>query len=1166
MTQFATTNLDAPPVEACSGKPDPGVFERNLAALERASRETVEKLRRTPARIDVQFHAADDGALSASIGVDASSRQLASRRRPLDEARKLIEPIDLAHAAVFVLAGFGVGHHAAELARKVGRSGVLVIFEPDVALLRAVLERVDHSAWINETNVCILTEPENATAMSEVLRGVEGFVGMGVRLIEHPASTQRMGAHTSAFFQRFTSVVEAVKLTVVTTLVQVRVTMRNLFQNLETYGRAPGVGDLHGVCAGKPAIVVSAGPSLKRNIDLLTDPAVRDRFVIVAVQTVLRPLLAKGIKPHFVTALDYSEISRRFYEGLIASDVEGITLVVEPKVNPAVLDAWPKGAAVRCIGDRTLDLLLGRDLKDREARREYVKPGATVAHLAYSLARHLGCDPVVLIGQDLGFTDGQYYAAGAAIHDVWACELNEFNTLEMLEFQRIARMGAHLRTATDILGRPIHTDEQMLTYLRQFEQEFKLDEQRGLRTIDATEGGVRKEHTAISTLAAVLAERTRADPHGIAAIAGASRRTAAPLSVASLEDRLIAAQRQTARVGEISKAVSTMLTELIEHHEDQERVNRLIGRIDDKTREVVALDPAFTLVQLLGQSMVFNRVKADRLIGIDDSLSPMERQKRQAERDLANVRATARTARELGTLLTDALQALRTGVRQSHDIPAEQLLEREAHEDARGAGALKGDGATSNATVVAIIPVDLHRSGLNTPRRLDRPCAGAPSVLSATVRRLRRCDRVRQIALLTDDPDACRALLDDDDLRGSTQVIFVRVPAGQVHTRRAGVASARLLARPCWRGGIANLTCYDELFEPVVLAQALDHLKADGALLVGPDWCVVDPALCDEVVDRFIEDPIRHRLTVTQAAPGLCGCVIASSLVREIAASGSRGRAAASIGGLLGYSPRAPIMDLLGTRVCVNVEPVVRDAGVRFIADFDAACDALSGAGPSGTAAAIVQACGAGLEAIGAEELVIDLDPLCADASAVARQVSTFIVQRADGVVTLRARSVNASAALACIRAACDAGAAGVHARIPESRIGGDPRAWLESGASVISVDVDPIRLAAGEFAPALETLVALRAAACASGGSAGAAGGNDFRTPLPWIVPRLIRSDMMYPHIQAFMNHWIDACGWCVLDPRDAPRPGERIAPLPIPAAATRRIARSQTIAQVHA
>src|SRR5690606_30118257 len=108
---------------------------------------------------------------------------------------------------------------------------------------------------------------------------------------------------------------------------------------------------------GFPAVVVSAGPSLRRNMKLLAEPGVRDRVVIIAVQTVLKPLLAAGIKPHFVTALDFHEISKRFYEGLKPEDVQGVTLVVEPKVHPVVIDAFP--GKVRCVAAKFLDELLG---------------------------------------------------------------------------------------------------------------------------------------------------------------------------------------------------------------------------------------------------------------------------------------------------------------------------------------------------------------------------------------------------------------------------------------------------------------------------------------------------------------------------------------------------------------------------------------------------------------------------------------------------------------------------------------------------------------------------------------------------------------------------------------------------------------------------------------
>ena len=138
-----------------------------------------------------------------------------------------------------------------------------------------------------------------------------------MKFVDHPASLSRLAAAGAARFKKHVAdAVNAVKTAVVTTLVQSDVTFRNMLMNLGHYVTRPGIADLRAVAAGRPAIVVAAGPSLRRNLDLLADSGVRERFVIIAVQTVLKPMLARGIRPHFVTALDYHEISRRFYEGL----------------------------------------------------------------------------------------------------------------------------------------------------------------------------------------------------------------------------------------------------------------------------------------------------------------------------------------------------------------------------------------------------------------------------------------------------------------------------------------------------------------------------------------------------------------------------------------------------------------------------------------------------------------------------------------------------------------------------------------------------------------------------------------------------------------------------------------------------------------------------------
>ena len=78
--------------------------------------------------------------------------------------------------------------------------------------------------------------------------------------------------------------------------------------------------------------------------------------MIIATQTTVRPLLLAGIRPHFVTALDYHEISRRFYDDLTAEDVRDMTLIADPKAHPVILDAFP--GPVRCCANRFLDDLL----------------------------------------------------------------------------------------------------------------------------------------------------------------------------------------------------------------------------------------------------------------------------------------------------------------------------------------------------------------------------------------------------------------------------------------------------------------------------------------------------------------------------------------------------------------------------------------------------------------------------------------------------------------------------------------------------------------------------------------------------------------------------------------------------------------------------------------
>lgn len=1110
--------------------PNP-VLEKNLLAIARLSPGAAAAIRAAGARDDVEVVEAGDGSWT----VRAGGRLLASRHEPLHEGRVIAEQAPVEAAACIAVIGMGAGHHVAALAERVRRTGLVLVYEPDVAMLRSLLEAHDCSGWMGQSNVVVLTSDDSAS-MTGTLNGMEGLLAAGVKILEHHASRARIGESAERFGRSLATVLRAVKTNVVTTFVQVETTLRNLLMNVDRYASVPGIADLEGVARGRPAVVVSAGPSLERNIDLLSREGVRERVVIIAAQTVLKKLLARGILPHFVTALDYHEISRRFYEGLTEEDVRGVTLVVEPKANPAILGAFP--GVVRCPGDRVLDELLGPGLA-RELGT--LTPGATVAHLACYLARFLGCDPVILIGQDLGFTDGQYYHAGAAIHRVWAGELNEFRTLEMMEWERIVRSRHILHRAKDHLGRPIYTDEQMATYLVQFERDFAADEARGLRTIDATEGGVAKKHTEVMTLAAALAAHgggSRLElPEAPQAIADRARMSA-------VRERIAGVRRDVWKVGELSRRTSDRLAEMIEAGGDQRKVGALIDRAHALRDEVTSLRPAYGLVTFLNQMGGFKRFQADRSIDLDRVSTPLEKQKRQIERDITNVTWIADAADQLGSMLDATLKMLDGGERVTREV-ASDATDNTGPE--RGA---------ARRRCVAVIPGHACPADL-----LGAQVAGGKTGLELTLARLARCGELDGVVVMRDTGGIVEGIVGsmDGDLRKRLGVELEDPDesAGEWWERAYG---ARRWSERCWRGGPGGLTIWDELWRPAVLARLMKERGIDAAVLVGPQWCCVDPGLTDGVILRHRENPAQHAITFSPAAPGLAPCVVSLGLAEQLAEKEQTARTFATIGGVLGYVPALARPDPIAKPPCVEASVEMRDAGWRMIADSRAGLEALQAAMSSvadvgADSTRVIAALGGVKRAV--RHVVWDLRDANATKDAVQASLDsaeggmagaglTIIGDRgqvADGSV-LRARKQAARAGFIVQHLRLDL-AVPPHEAEPLLRdLGGG------EGVTVVSID---LHASTGQTYRAVTGHDGLEDAESNTRWLIRASrGGGGIGIPRLWVVPRITRREAVYEEIERFYDGWLMEAGACVIDPMPGAEPsagGGRIRPLPRPA-----------------
>ena len=880
-------------------------LEVNLGALGPLNHVACAAIRAAADR-DLELETAEDGRLTGTW----DGRRLASARRPAAETTRLVEEVDLSEHACIAIIGFGLGDHVAAFVRRLRGTGVVVGLETDAALLRAVFSRLDLSAWLADERLILRVDPDDSVGLAASLAGAHSLMMIGTRIVEHPASRTRIGDATGRFSRTLVDLAATARTSTTTLLAQSGTTIENQLSNLDHYALGSGIADLAGIARGRLGVVVSAGPSLRRNLSVLARPGVRDRCAIVATQTTLRPLLDAGIAPHFVTALDYHVISSRFYEGLDPASLEDTELVIDSRVNRAVTEAWP--GRIRCIPSVQLDEFLGPLARGGDR----LQASATVARLAYTFARHLGCDPVALIGQDLGFTDGLYYAPGTAIHEVWLPELNSFNTVETLEWERIVRHRNHLSERHDVNGRRIFTDAQMLNYLQSFEVRFAEDVRQGLRIVDATEGGVRKRNTEVRSLAETIETHAGCETSAIhfprATRAEAGDRHA-------VLDRLGLVRSELDEIADASESTLEILERMLEVQSDPAEMDHLFQRLEAPRATVRRHAASRRLTDWFNQLATFQRLRADRRIRLADDLSPLDRQRAELERDVVNVRWTRDACRMLGDLLQSTRRLVTDGVFES------RLGDSEGMAEAMGVVVAPVDAPK----VVAVVPIDPDRGGLGVRRGLTANPAGR-SILQRTLERIDAAIGLSAIAILVPEGFDLESAIDRTRI---DHPIHVHDCGSSVFgPEQEAIRVARAVAPTSWRGGLHGMTSFDEVFAPGPTAAVLATLEADAALLVGPDWpfvAVDEPGGLDEILHRHRKRP-NATWVFGQGPPGRTAMVLDRAAVEIMRRNRCR---VGTIGYQLAYRPEMPEGDPIAGESCVHAEPSVRSAIARFVVD-----------------------------------------------------------------------------------------------------------------------------------------------------------------------------------------------------------------------------------------
>ncbi len=458
------------------------LWSRNLQAMERSMPVVAEMMANHTAKQPLAPIPTRSGRPSLQIQTERSPIHLHSRYDPVAEADEWLDAVGSSNWKLGLVLGFGMGYHIEALVRRYPERR-LVVLEPDadsfaqalrVRDLRAVLRHPNLRVMILHTMDARRVAAESFTFWQQNLdRDELGFLAWPVYKRQWPDFWREVQRHLGEHSRQ-----ELINLS---TYKKFSIQWQtNSLTNLHKAILDPGVPALFETFKGKPAILVSAGPSLEKNIHLLHEA--KDHALIVAVGSAIEALTRHNIQPDLLVSFDAS--ADNFFP-FARLDTRHIPLVYSSVMYPLVITEYQGPRFSMGIDvypyERWLYANVGTD-------KGNVKSGPSTANLAWDLLRQMQCDPIVFIGQDLAFTDNKTHAAGvSAGYDV---------------LDRVESAPAGYEIVKDIHGNAVLTTKVMLSMKIWFEQ--RMAHHRDRTYINATEGGARLEGTQNMTLRQVL--------------------------------------------------------------------------------------------------------------------------------------------------------------------------------------------------------------------------------------------------------------------------------------------------------------------------------------------------------------------------------------------------------------------------------------------------------------------------------------------------------------------------------------------------------------------------------------------------------------------------------------------------------------------------------------
>ena len=443
------------------------IYEKNIKAYKKHYRKEYEPIENN--KYEGKLEDTKDNKKTIQLEKSNKKIYIHSKYNVTKECKKYIEQFEnLKYGTTIFIFGFGLSYYIEELYELVKNRADIVIYENDRELFDITMKNIDISNILAKENIMIFFELDDVVFLNSTNNKYINSI--------LPAYIKLYDDEYKSFLERIKKILSNKILYDNTILRYKYLWFETELQNLYFLKDGYNMANFKDCFKDKPVVVVSAGPSLNKNVKLLKK--IQGKVIILCAFSAAKVLEKEGIKPDFLTSIDSLQYGLSEYES-------NIPLIICHNGNKELMKEHRAEKIIHISYSIPLILLKDKLMSDNLKELNKYGIGGDVSYFTVMTAKFLGASTIILIGQDYSWVDNENAHAHGTVH-------------KKTEIYKQYHKGTMEKE--DVNGNKVYTNEVFWNYkqnMEDFNKNFLIKD--NVKLIQASEGGLPIEGAEILT-------------------------------------------------------------------------------------------------------------------------------------------------------------------------------------------------------------------------------------------------------------------------------------------------------------------------------------------------------------------------------------------------------------------------------------------------------------------------------------------------------------------------------------------------------------------------------------------------------------------------------------------------------------------------------------------